>query len=46
MSGIRRVSGVQGLIVLVQSEKHPVFLNSRVEEFLGSVKVRMIFEFM
>lgn len=46
MSGIRRVSGVQGLIVLVQSEKHPVYLNSRVEEFLDSVKVRIIFEFI
>lgn len=40
MSGVRRSSGVQGLIVLVQSEKHPVYLNSRVEEFLKSMLVR------
>lgn len=39
MSGVRRSSGVQGLIVLVQSEKHPVYLNSRVEEFLKSMQV-------
>ncbi|XP_065207037.1 insulin-degrading enzyme [Planococcus citri] len=38
MSGVRRNSGVQGLIILVQSEKHPVYLNSRVEEFLKSMQ--------
>ncbi|XKL64356.1 hypothetical protein PGB90_004442 [Kerria lacca] len=37
MSGVRRVSGVQGVVIMVQSEKHPVYLNSRVEEFLKSV---------
>lgn len=43
MSGVRRSSGVQGLIILVQSEKHPVYLNSRVEEFLKSMQVGYLF---
>ncbi|CAH0553954.1 unnamed protein product [Brassicogethes aeneus] len=33
-SGIRRSNGVQGLRIIVQSDKHPEFLDSRIEEFL------------
>jgi len=44
MSGIRRVSGVQGFVVLVQSEKHPVYVNSRVEEFLQNIYVSTMLE--
>ncbi|GLV31928.1 Insulin degrading metalloproteinase [Carabus blaptoides fortunei] len=33
-SGIRRSNGVQGLRVIVQSDKHPRHVDQRVEEFL------------
>lgn len=33
-SGVRRSNGVQGLRVLIQSEKEPALLDSRVEKFL------------
>lgn len=33
-SGVRRSNGVQGLRVIVQSDRHPMFIDYRVEEFL------------
>lgn len=33
-SGVRRANGVQGLRVLVQSERHPEFLDQRIESFV------------
>lgn len=33
-SGIRRASGVQGLRIIVQSDKHPQFVDQRIEAFL------------
>ena len=38
-SGIRRASGVQGLRVIVQSDKHPDYVDSRIEAFLFKMKV-------
>lgn len=38
-SGIRRSNGVQGLRIIVQSNKHPAFLDERIEEFLKNMKV-------
>uniref|UniRef100_A0A8D9BMR4 Insulin-degrading enzyme n=5 Tax=Cacopsylla melanoneura TaxID=428564 RepID=A0A8D9BMR4_9HEMI len=38
MSGIRKSSGVQGLRVIVQSDKHPLFVEERIETFLNSMK--------
>ncbi|XP_074640666.1 insulin-degrading enzyme-like [Tubulanus polymorphus] len=34
MSGIRRTNGVQGLRVLVQSDRHPDYVDQRVEAYL------------
>lgn len=38
-SGIRRSNGVQGLRVIVQSEKHPSYVDQRVEAFLAKMEV-------
>ncbi|XP_066145097.1 insulin-degrading enzyme isoform X3 [Euwallacea fornicatus] len=37
-SGVRKSNGVQGLRIIVQSDRHPAFLNERIEEFLNSMK--------
>ncbi|XP_044760344.1 insulin-degrading enzyme [Coccinella septempunctata] len=37
-SGVRRSNGVQGLRIIVQSDKHPAFLDDRIEEFLKDMK--------
>ncbi|KAL4232280.1 hypothetical protein ACF0H5_009851 [Mactra antiquata] len=37
-SGIRRQSGVQGLRIIVQSDRTPEYLESRIEAFLNSTK--------
>ena len=39
-SGVRRASGVQGLRIIVQSDREPVYVESRVEAFLHSMEVR------
>ena len=36
-SGVRRASGVQGLRVIVQSDRHPDYLDTRIEAFLHSM---------
>ncbi|XP_044737581.1 insulin-degrading enzyme [Chrysoperla carnea] len=36
-SGLRRSNGVQGLRIIVQSDRHPNFVDSRIEEFLKSM---------
>ncbi|RZC37709.1 insulin-degrading enzyme, partial [Asbolus verrucosus] len=36
-SGIRRSNGVQGLRIIVQSDKHPTYLDDRIEEFLKNM---------
>lgn len=36
----RRGSGVHGLQVLVQSDKHPEYVDSRIEAFLAGVQVQ------
>merc|ERR1712228_604451 len=36
-SGVRRSNGAQGLRVIVQSDRHPVYLDQRIESFLESV---------
>lgn len=38
-SGIRRSNGVQGLRVIVQSEKHPTYVDERIEDFLNNMLV-------
>jgi len=38
-SGVRRSNGVQGLRVIVQSDKSPEYVESRVELFLHKMKV-------
>ena len=38
-SGIRRSSGVQGLRVIVQSDRTPEYVEGRVEAFLHSMAV-------
>ncbi|KAL1122673.1 hypothetical protein AAG570_003000, partial [Ranatra chinensis] len=37
-SGIRRSNGVQGLRLIVQSDRHPVYIDQRVEIFLSSMR--------
>lgn len=37
-SGLRRTSGVQGVQVLVQSDKHPAYVHQRIETFLVGMK--------
>merc|ERR1711976_912566 len=36
-SGVRRSNGAQGLRVIVQSDRHPEYLDERIESFLASV---------
>jgi insulysin len=38
-SGIRRSNGVQGLRVIVQSQRHPSYVDQRVEAFLAKMEV-------
>ncbi|XP_030755591.1 insulin-degrading enzyme [Sitophilus oryzae] len=33
-SGVRKSNGVQGLRIIVQSDRHPTYLDGRIEEFL------------
>ena len=40
-SGKRRGNGVQGLRIIIQSERHPEFLDGRVEAFLECVQVNL-----
>lgn len=40
-SGIRRSNGVQGLRVIVQSDKHPTYLDERIEAFLKDMLTRL-----
>jgi len=37
-SGIRRSNGAQGLRVIVQSDRHPAFVDQRIEQFLIQMK--------
>ncbi|KAL1510015.1 hypothetical protein ABEB36_004673 [Hypothenemus hampei] len=37
-SGVRKSNGVQGLRIIVQSDKHPTFVDGRIENFLDSMK--------
>lgn len=37
-SGIRRSNGVQGLRVIVQSDRHPEYVDQRVETFIASME--------
>jgi insulysin len=37
-SGVRRSNGAQGFRVIVQSERHPDYLDSRIEAFLGGIE--------
>ena len=37
-SGVRRSNGAQGFRVIVQSERHPEYLDSRIEAFLSSLE--------
>jgi len=36
-SGVRRSNGVQGLRVIVQSDRHPDYLDSRIEAYLATL---------
>nr|XP_022903817.1 insulin-degrading enzyme [Onthophagus taurus] len=36
-SGIRRSNGVHGLRIIVQSQRHPTYVDERIEEFLTSM---------
>lgn len=38
-SGVRRSNGVQGLRIIVQSDRHPNYLDNRIEEFIKSMEV-------
>ena len=38
-SGVRRAHGVQGMRFIVQSEKSPTYVDSRIEAFLHSMEV-------
>lgn len=38
-SGVRRSAGVQGLRVLVQSDRSPSYVDSRIEAFLKTMGV-------
>lgn len=41
-SGIRRTSGAQGLRIIVQSDKHPQYVEKRIDLFLDSMLVSII----
>ncbi|XP_023021581.1 insulin degrading metalloproteinase isoform X2 [Leptinotarsa decemlineata] len=36
-SGVRRSNGVQGLRIIVQSDRHPTYLDTRIEAFLDTM---------
>ncbi|XP_043685976.1 insulin-degrading enzyme isoform X1 [Vespula pensylvanica] len=36
-SGIRRTNGVQGLRVIIQSDKHPKYVEKRIDEFMNTM---------
>lgn len=38
-SGIRRTNGVQGLRVIIQSDKHPKHVEKRIDEFMNTMLV-------
>lgn len=38
VSGVRRANGVQGLRVIVQGDKHPRYLETRIEAFIGNAQ--------
>ena len=38
-SGIRRTNGAQGLRIIVQSDKHPQYVEERIETFMESMQV-------
>lgn len=38
-SGIRRNNGVQGVRIIIQSNKHPQFVEDKIDEFLYSMEV-------
>lgn len=38
-SGIRRTNGVQGLRVIIQSNRHPEYVEKRIDEFMESMLV-------
>ena len=39
-SGIRRANGAQGLRIIVQSDKHPQYVEERIDKFMESLQVR------
>lgn len=39
-TGVRKANGAKGLRILVQSTKHPEFVESRIEVFLSSMTVK------
>ncbi|CAD6233778.1 GSCOCG00007274001-RA-CDS [Cotesia congregata] len=41
-SGIRRGNGVQGLRVIIQGDRHPQYLEERIEAFIHSVQDRIV----
>ncbi len=41
-SGVRRACGVQGLRVIVQSDRHPAYLDERIEHFLSSMEEHLV----
>jgi len=41
-SGVRRANGVQGLRVIVQSDKPPDYVETRIELFLHKMKVHVL----
>lgn len=41
-SGVRRSNGVQGLRVIIQSDRSPDYVERRVEAFLNSMDVSLI----
>ena len=40
-SGVRRSNGAQGVRVIVQSERHPDYLDSRIEAFLAGLEASL-----
>ncbi|XP_066956310.1 insulin-degrading enzyme [Macrobrachium rosenbergii] len=40
-SGVRRANGTQGLRVIVQGDRHPQYLDSRIEAFLHKIGERL-----
>jgi insulysin len=41
-SGVRKANGAKGLRILVQSTKHPQYVEGRIEKFLGSMVVSLV----